>query len=74
MEQEVMSKQRHTRQEPDPMARMTAMLKDLEQKKFAFSKKARHRKSETMFPLWVTKIELNQKEGQQWEGEPTPST
>ena len=31
MEQEVMSKQRHARQEPDPMTRMTAMLKDLEQ-------------------------------------------
>ena len=31
MEQEVMSKQRHARQEPDPMARMTVMLKDLEQ-------------------------------------------
>ena len=31
MEQEVVSKQRHTRQESDPMARMTAMLKDLEQ-------------------------------------------
>ena len=31
VEQEVMSEQRHTRQEPDPMARMTAMLKDLEQ-------------------------------------------
>ena len=26
-----MSGQRHVRQEPDPMARMTAMLKDLEQ-------------------------------------------
>ena len=26
-----MSEQRHTRQKPDPMARMTAMLKDLEQ-------------------------------------------
>ena len=31
IEQEVMSGQRHTRQEPDPMARMTTMLKDLEQ-------------------------------------------
>ena len=31
MEQEVVSEQRHARQEPDPMARMTAMLKDLEQ-------------------------------------------
>ena len=30
MEQEVVSEQRHIRQEPDPMARMTAMLKDLE--------------------------------------------
>ena len=30
MEQEVVSEQRHARQEPDPMARMTAMLKDLE--------------------------------------------
>ena len=26
-----MSEQRHARQEPDPMARMTTMLKDLEQ-------------------------------------------
>ena len=31
MEQKVMSEQRHARQELDPMARMTAMLKDLEQ-------------------------------------------
>ena len=31
VEQEVVSGQRHTRQELDPMARMTAMLKDLEQ-------------------------------------------
>ena len=31
VEQEVVSGQRHTRQEPDPMARMSAMLKDLEQ-------------------------------------------
>ena len=31
VEQEVVSEQRHARQEPDPMARMTAMLKDLEQ-------------------------------------------
>ena len=31
VEQEVVSEQRHIRQEPDPMARMTAMLKDLEQ-------------------------------------------
>ena len=31
VEQEVVSGQRHTRQEPDLMARMTAMLKDLEQ-------------------------------------------
>ena len=30
MEQEVVSEQRHARQEPDRMARMTAMLKDLE--------------------------------------------
>ena len=30
MEQEVVLEQRHIRQEPDPMARMTAMLKDLE--------------------------------------------
>ena len=30
VEQEVVSRQRHTRQEPDLMARMTAMLKDLE--------------------------------------------
>ena len=31
VEQEVVLGQRHTRQEPDPMARMTAMLKDLKQ-------------------------------------------
>ena len=31
MEQEVVSEQRHARQEPDPMARMIVMLKDLEQ-------------------------------------------
>ena len=31
VEQEVVSGQRHTRQEPDLMARMTVMLKDLEQ-------------------------------------------
>ena len=31
MEQEVVLEQRHARQEPDPMARMTVMLKDLEQ-------------------------------------------
>ena len=31
VEQEVVSGQRHKRQEPDLMARMTAMLKDLEQ-------------------------------------------
>ena len=30
VEQEVMSGQRHTRQEPDLIARMTTMLKDLE--------------------------------------------
>ena len=30
MEQEVMSEQRHARQEPDPMDRMTVMLKDLQ--------------------------------------------
>ena len=30
VEQEVVSGQRHTRQEPNLMARMTAMLKDLE--------------------------------------------
>ena len=29
-EQEVVSEQKHARQEPDPMARMTVMLKDLE--------------------------------------------
>ena len=29
--QEVASEQRNTRQEPDPVARMTAMLKDLQQ-------------------------------------------
>ena len=31
VEQEVVSEQRHARQEPDLMARMTAMLKDLKQ-------------------------------------------
>ena len=31
IEQEVVSEQRHARQEPDPMAQMTAMLKDLKQ-------------------------------------------
>ena len=31
IEQEVVSEQRHARQEPDIMARMTTMLKDLEQ-------------------------------------------
>ena len=31
VEQEVVSGQRHARQEPNPMARMIAMLKDLEQ-------------------------------------------
>ena len=31
VEQEVVSGQRHTRQEPDLMAKMTAILKDLEQ-------------------------------------------
>ena len=31
-EQEVVSEQRNTRKEPDPVARMTAMLKDLQQK------------------------------------------
>ena len=31
VEQEVVSEQRHTRQEPNPVARMTVMLKDLEQ-------------------------------------------
>ena len=31
MEQEVVLEQRHARQELDPMARMTVMLKDLEQ-------------------------------------------
>ena len=31
VEQEVVSGQKHIRQEPDPMARMTVMLKDLEQ-------------------------------------------
>ena len=30
-EQKVVSEQRNARQEPDPMARMTAMLKDLQQ-------------------------------------------
>ena len=29
MEQEVVSEQRHVRQEPNPMAQMTVMLKDL---------------------------------------------
>ena len=32
IEQEVMSEQRNARQEPNPVARMTAMLKDLQQK------------------------------------------
>ena len=36
VEQEVVSGQRHTRQEPDLMARMTAMLKDLEQEVHLF--------------------------------------
>ena len=31
VEQEVVLGQRHTRQEPDPMARMAEMLKDLQQ-------------------------------------------
>ena len=30
VEQEVVSRQRHTRQEPDLMGKMTAILKDLE--------------------------------------------
>ena len=55
MEQEVVSEQRHARQEPDPMARITAMLKDLEQE-VCLLKKGRTRE---------TKTELNQNEGQQ---------
>ena len=31
IEQEVVSEQRNARQEPDPVAQMTAMLKDLQQ-------------------------------------------
>ena len=63
VEQEVVSGQRHTRQEPDPMTRMTAMLKDLEQEVRLLNEGRTQEKTE-----------LNQKEGQQWEGEPTPST
>ena len=73
VEQEVVSEQRHARQEPDLMARMTAMLKDLEQE-VRLLKEAGHRKSETIFPLLVTKMGHIQKEGQQWEEGPTLST
>ena len=72
VEQEVVSKQRHARQEPDLMARMTAIR--IWSKKFVFSKRAGHRKSETMFPLMATMMGRSQKEGQQWEEEPTLST
>ena len=53
-----MSGQRHTRQESDPIARMTAMSKDLEQEVRLF-KEGRTQEIRTMFPLLVTKIERN---------------
>ena len=73
VEQEVMSGQRHTRQEPDPMALMTAMLKDLEQE-VRLLKEGRTQEIMDNIPMLVTKTECNQKKGQQWEGEPTPNT
>ena len=53
------------------MARMTATLKDLQQK-VRLLKIAKRRRSGTMPPLWATKIGPSQREGWQWEGKPTP--
>ena len=50
VEQEVVSGQKHTRQEPNLMARMTAMLKDLEQE-VRFLKEGRTQKIRDNVPL-----------------------
>ena len=74
-EQGVMSEQRNARQESDPMARMTAMLKDLQQEvRLLKESKMQEVRYNTPPPRWATKIRPNQMEGRQWEGEPTPST
>ena len=58
-----MSEQRHVGQEPDPMDRMIVMLKDLQQE-VRLLKEGKTQEIKTMLPLWATKTELNQKEGQ----------
>ena len=56
VEQEVVSGQRHTRQEPYLMARMTAMLKDLEQEVHLL-KEGKTQEIRDNVPLLVTKME-----------------
>ena len=72
-EQEVVSEQSNTRNEPDPATRMIAMLKDLQQE-VCFLKEGKTQEVRDNAPLWATKIGPSQREGRQWEGEPTPST
>ena len=64
-EQEVVLEQRHARQEPDYVARMIAMLKDLQQE-VGLLKEGKTQE--------IRETKPNQNEGQQWEGEPTPNT
>ena len=72
-EQEVVSEQRNARQEPNTVARMTATLKDLQQKVHLL-KKGKTQEVRDNAPLWATRIGPSQREGRQWEGKPTPST
>ena len=73
VEQEVVSKQRHIRQEPDLMARMTAMLKDLEQE-VRILKDGRTQKIRDNVPPTGHQDGTQPEMGQQWEEEPTLST
>ena len=58
VEQEVVSGQRRTGQELDPVARMAEMLKDL-QKEIHLLKKGRTQEIKDNAPLWSTRIEPN---------------
>ena len=64
VEQEVVSGQRRPRQEPDLVARMVEMLKDLQQE-IASSKRIGPKKLGITSPLWSTRTGPNQREGQQ---------
>ena len=64
-EQEVVSEQRNARQQSDTVARMTAMLKDLQQEVHLL-KEGKMQEVRDNGP--------SQREGRQWEGEPIPST